>query len=211
MQDLPTQGLRERKREQTRQRLECAAVDIVLDEGLDKLTIDALSERADVSPRTFFNYFDSKEDAILGLPTQDDAERLVADAVADIHPETIVDGILALLTRVMTGVVRDGELHRRRHEVLRTHPELMQRKFAHMNRLLVPLTAGIHTLRARTGATEACTDGQVQVMLAMCGSALRAAAAELGRTPADLNTDESTALLRTRAAALVREAMEAMR
>ena len=68
-------GLRERKRAQTRHRLEEAAVGLALRDGLDKVTIDAISERADVSPRTFFNYFDSKEDAILGVRPPDVSRR----------------------------------------------------------------------------------------------------------------------------------------
>ena len=68
-------GLRERKRAQTRRRLEEAAIGLALRDGLDKVTIDAISERADVSPRTFFNYFDSKDDAILGVSPPDVSRR----------------------------------------------------------------------------------------------------------------------------------------
>ena len=72
-------GLRERKRAQTRHRLEEAAIGLALRDGLDKVTIDAISERADVSPRTFFNYFDSKEDAILGVRPPDISEQTLAE------------------------------------------------------------------------------------------------------------------------------------
>ena len=68
-------GLRERKRAQTRRRLEEAAIDLALRDGLDQVTIEAITERADVSRRTFFNYFDSKDDAILGLRPPDVAPR----------------------------------------------------------------------------------------------------------------------------------------
>ncbi|MEJ1229402.1 MAG: TetR/AcrR family transcriptional regulator [Galbitalea sp.] len=60
-------GLRERKRAETRERLETAAVTIAARDGLEHATVDAICQAADVSPRTFFNYFDSKEDAIVGL------------------------------------------------------------------------------------------------------------------------------------------------
>ena len=71
-------GLRERKRERTRRRLEEAAIGLALRDGLDKVTIDAISARADVSPRTFFNYFDSKEDAILGVLPADINDEILA-------------------------------------------------------------------------------------------------------------------------------------
>ena len=53
--------------QETRARLEEAAVTLVLRDGLEQTTIGTISELADVSPRTFFNYFDSKDSAILGL------------------------------------------------------------------------------------------------------------------------------------------------
>ncbi|GAA3774009.1 hypothetical protein GCM10022240_27300 [Microbacterium kribbense] len=206
MQDLPTPGLRERKREQTRHRLESAAIEIALEEGLDHLTIDALSERADVSPRTFFNYFDSKEDAILGMRTQDDTEQLVSEALEQMHPDTVLEGVLELLTTVGRGP--DHDLHEQRHRVLREHPELLQRKFTHMGRMLAPLTEGVRTLMTRLSAEhadDAPSAAHAQVMLMTCGAALRAATAELARGHRDLSTEASTILLRARAAALVRE------
>lgn len=60
-------GMRERKKLQTRQSIELAAIDLVLEHGLDGVTIEAIAERADVTPRTFFNHFADKVDAVLGL------------------------------------------------------------------------------------------------------------------------------------------------
>ena len=59
-------GLRERKRIATRRAIQFAALTLVNDRGLDTVTIDDIAAAADVSPRTFFNYFPSKEAAILG-------------------------------------------------------------------------------------------------------------------------------------------------
>lgn len=57
-------GLRERKKAQTRAALARAAAEIARFEGPEKQNIGAISERADVSPRTFHNYFSSREDAL---------------------------------------------------------------------------------------------------------------------------------------------------
>lgn len=44
-----------------------SAAELAEDNGLVAATVEAIAERAGVSRRTFFNYFASKEDAILGL------------------------------------------------------------------------------------------------------------------------------------------------
>lgn len=58
-------GLRERKKAATRRTIRVAALELALEHGLENLTVEAISEAADISPRTFFNYFPSKEDALV--------------------------------------------------------------------------------------------------------------------------------------------------
>jgi AcrR family transcriptional regulator len=59
-------GRRERKKLATRQALQDAALRLVAERGLDRVTVEDISEAADVATRTFFNYFSSKEEAVLG-------------------------------------------------------------------------------------------------------------------------------------------------
>jgi AcrR family transcriptional regulator len=58
-------GLRERKKLATKDALSQAALDLASERGLNHVTADAIAERAQVSTRTFHNYFSSKEEAIL--------------------------------------------------------------------------------------------------------------------------------------------------
>lgn len=58
-------GLRDRKRIETRNRIAEAARSLALEQDIDRTTIEQIAARAEVSPRTFFNYFESKEDAVL--------------------------------------------------------------------------------------------------------------------------------------------------
>lgn len=58
-------GLRERKKLATKDALSQAALDLATEQGLDHVTADAIAARAQVSTRTFHNYFAHKEAAIL--------------------------------------------------------------------------------------------------------------------------------------------------
>ena len=62
--------LRERKKHQTRQAIHDAALKLVEQNGLDGTTVEQICNEADVSLRTFFNYFPSKAAAALGLPEE---------------------------------------------------------------------------------------------------------------------------------------------
>ncbi|MEV8512010.1 helix-turn-helix domain-containing protein [Dactylosporangium sp. NPDC051484] len=74
-------GLRERKKSATRQALHEAAVALSIKHGLDKVTVEAIADAAEVSRRTFSNYFASKEEALLHGDQL--RMRLLVDAVRD--------------------------------------------------------------------------------------------------------------------------------
>ncbi|OFT34898.1 TetR family transcriptional regulator [Corynebacterium sp. HMSC08A12] len=73
-------GLRERKRLETRLRIEDEATRLFLDRSFDGVTLEEICEAADISRRTFFNYFSSKEHVAVGkqppLLTKDDFNKL---------------------------------------------------------------------------------------------------------------------------------------
>lgn len=67
-QDLrPTSDLRARKRAATHAGLATAAFALATEHGLDGFTVDDVARRADVSRRTFFNHFASKEEAVTAV------------------------------------------------------------------------------------------------------------------------------------------------
>src|ERR1700748_2387606 len=59
-----TPGLRERKRQQTRERLIEVAMALFLERGFEATTLDDIAAAAEISRRSFFHYFESKADVV---------------------------------------------------------------------------------------------------------------------------------------------------
>jgi AcrR family transcriptional regulator len=114
-----TDGLRERKKQQTRHAIHEAAYRLVSEHGLEGTTVDQICQEADVSSRTFFNYFPSKVAAALGVPS----EPVNEEAVARFRVATgsLVD---ALCDMIAGGDQFAARRARMKHLVL-NNPELM--------------------------------------------------------------------------------------
>lgn len=118
-------GLRERKRLATRRSIQIAVLHLTAERGLDQVTVDDISRAAGVSPRTFFNYFPTKEASLAGdLPMEfagDVAERFER-AAPDRDPLADLVGIIAEQAEAH-GVI-DPELHQLRRRVLADYPQI---------------------------------------------------------------------------------------
>ncbi|MEV0202227.1 TetR/AcrR family transcriptional regulator [Nonomuraea sp. NPDC050691] len=73
------EGLRERKKRQTRQRLSEVATRLFVERGFDHVTIAEVADAAEVSVNTVYNYFASKEDLV--LPPEEASPHRLADMV----------------------------------------------------------------------------------------------------------------------------------
>ncbi len=119
-------GLREKKKQATRHALFEAAVRLAAEDGAQHVTVEAISERAGVSPRTFFNYFKCREDAFV-LPDPEAGER-VRQAVREAPAErSALDVLRDAMAEQIAGTDLDRELLSLVALVLSRSPELTSR------------------------------------------------------------------------------------
>lgn len=97
-------GLRERKKQQTRERIIDVALELCESQGFEATTVEQIADAADVSPRTVNRYFESKEDIVIA-PVAEWANAMAGHLRA--QPSTgnemraLLDAFLALVDRVI--------------------------------------------------------------------------------------------------------------
>lgn len=117
------EGLRYRKKLKARLAVERAALELVIERGYDGVTVEDICGRAEISKKTFFNYFTSKAAAIMGrMDSFPDDERLAA--ILEEHDETCyLDVLVGVVgTSLASGV--DEDIVNLRREALRSMPQL---------------------------------------------------------------------------------------
>jgi AcrR family transcriptional regulator len=141
-------GLRERKKERTRLALIEAAIDLFDRKGYDETTIAEIAAAADVSPRTFFSYFPTKEDVLFG-DTEDRVRIALAEIEARRPDDRPADVLLRAIQRIAESGPVEGNLFTRvapvRMRLMATAPGLqghaLQRLFSAQRRMAKSLHA----------------------------------------------------------------------
>lgn len=121
-----TLGLRERKKAETRDALASAALRLADELGPDRVTVDEIAAAAGVSPRTFFNYFATKEDAIVGS-SESSAARIVQELAARPASEPPIDALRAAVHASADHLEADPDDWIIRHRLVGKYPALAAR------------------------------------------------------------------------------------
>jgi len=93
----PHSSLRERKKLATRRGIRRVALELIAERGFSHVTVEDIAAAADVSPRTFFNYFPSKEAVLFGADPGR-AEEVRARLVHDLPGHSALEVLRAVLT-----------------------------------------------------------------------------------------------------------------
>lgn len=165
---MPASGLRERKKENTRAALVRSALRQFAKRGFEHVTVEDIAGACDVSPRTFFRYFASKEDVLFA---DSDIQRArLLDVLASQPPD--VPPLRALQAAVLT-VAGDYEDRREaillRHRIVAATPSLRTRV---SERLQGWESTVLDELR-RTGRAGAMPDIDLRLTVAAVTTALR--------------------------------------
>jgi len=173
-------GRRERKKLTTRMALKAAAIDLVGERGYSNVTVEDIADAADVSVRTFFNYFASKEAAVVGNDPEI-VEEMCLHLAALPHGltplETLRTVLLERIRAIGETIDLSGEEHGvwlRRVAVVRSQPEVLLAYTKHLAMVeraladaLVEWLGGDEELRSYAALVTTCAMGVLRV--AICG------------------------------------------
>jgi AcrR family transcriptional regulator len=166
---MPTEpSLRERKKVAARAAMSDVACCLMVEHGLDAVTPEAVADAVGVSPRTFRNYFSSREEAIVdGIVRR--STSIVAGLRARPADEPVWDSLLHVLPDAITAIVPEHHDLVVLMRLSRENPTLLAQHlsvFDRLHRLLV------ETIAERTG-TDADADLGPHLLAAAVAAALQ--------------------------------------
>ena len=135
-------GLRERKKRETRRAINLAALELVEEKGFAAVTTEEIASRAGVSARTFFNYFPSKEAAVIGT-TAEELESYAQQLEEVVDGETPLESLRRILAGMLAPASVDRELRAKRRRILLGEPSLAPALVGNNIRIENALTAAL--------------------------------------------------------------------
>ncbi|MEH0146994.1 TetR/AcrR family transcriptional regulator [Corynebacterium sp. Q4381] len=131
---------RQRKREETRRRIIAEAGSLVDAHGYDNVTVEDVCAAADISRRTFFNYMDSKDEAVLGpVPFQLTADSL--ERIRSTQSVNVLDLVISSVEVVPEGT--EPSISEQRRRLIGANPALLHLAIARQHETLAALEAAL--------------------------------------------------------------------
>lgn len=183
----PATGLRERKKQKTKEAIQRAAMRLFLKQGYEETTIEQIAAAVEISPSTFFNYFPTKEDVIIYDAYDPLAIEMFLERPTD---EPLNVAVRQVVAGLAIAFERDEELLLARGRLMMEVPELRARIGEELERTQVMVAT---MLAERTGRSR--NDFEVRVTARVLTGAMYEAALEWMRR----NGRESLARLMNRA------------
>ncbi|ANZ18914.1 TetR family transcriptional regulator [Streptomyces noursei] len=175
-QTTPPGGLRERKKQRTRDALIRAALELFTEQGYEATTIDEIAEAVDVSQRTFFRYFSNKQEVTFAVQDMVEARFLeeLRARPADEPPLPALRGaVLTAWDEIGNAIasVIPVDLYMRTFQMIESTPALVA---AHLRRF-TELEEQIAQLIARREGLDVDVDPRPRVLVAAFGGVMRVA------------------------------------
>jgi len=153
---LSPSGLRERKKQKTKEAIQREAMRLFLERGYEETTIEQIANAADISPSTFFNYFPTKEDVVLYDRYDPMLLSMLTHRPAD---EPISASLRSAMQGLDTAMAQDREMVFARAKLALETPDLRARLWEELEKAR-ELIAGV--VAARTGRSP--HDYEVRVL-----------------------------------------------
>ncbi len=173
-------GLRERKKQRTRIALIDAALELFLAKGYEATTIDEIVAAVEVSQRTFFRYFATKEDVVTGFLAEHDqllGEALAARPAGERPFAALFESLRVVLATIAEGDPADSIRFRRVRQVIESTPSLMAAQMARYSASAEALAAEI----ARRQGVDPADDLRPRILVAFYLAAVKVAFEECAR------------------------------
>jgi AcrR family transcriptional regulator len=161
--------LRERKKRRTRDALITAAWDLFHSRGYERTTVREITDAVEVSERTFFRYFASKEDLVLSpLTAASDAfiEQLRLRPTGERPVDALRNALHAAAGLLEPGLLEtqtDWETHRQAVKLIESTPQLMS---AHLM-IAQQLTDALVEIVAEREHVDPLTDRRPRIIAAV--------------------------------------------
>ncbi|GAA5000004.1 TetR family transcriptional regulator [Streptomyces siamensis] len=170
----PRPGLRERKKQRTRDALLRAALELFTTQGYEQTTVDEIADAVDVSQRTFFRYFAGKEDVALFVQRLAESHFLAAVRERPPHEaplEALRRAVLESWDTIGEAIeaVIPIELHMRTFQLIESTPALLA---AHLRRS-AEMEEEIAGVIAEREGLDVDADPRPRVAVAVFGGVMR--------------------------------------